>query len=215
MRESYGKPWSTEKRDEMNPEKRNRMNARHELSSLMYKISNECYDAGWMHNQEFDLWKYVQDYRMTGSLDCNPTFFKYILDRDVPILSALASKAGGWFGYGVDNVIFLDQGRWFKIYAIFCQNPELAQKSIENYDKNLPWRKKEAKLTNSKWYRWRNKLGKKYERKQLREQNRSWKNYYKYGIKYFDKFASIALPLVRRMNYQEIGKAVLHIEPLP
>jgi hypothetical protein len=68
------------------------------LYKLMSEISEDCYCAGWMHGNEYTLWKMVADpaanrkYGQSG-----------LSDEQLADLRAIAAETGGWIRWRDDR----------------------------------------------------------------------------------------------------------------
>jgi hypothetical protein len=85
-----------------------------QLCELMHQISQDCYCAGWMSQNEFRLWSAVVD--PTDDLEYG---FAAISPDEVMQLRQLSEEIGGWIVWDgeIGDLVFLSLEAWQKRYA--------------------------------------------------------------------------------------------------
>jgi hypothetical protein len=92
------------------------------LYKLMSEISEDCYCAGWVHGNEYTLWKMVADpaaSRMYGQ--------DSVTDEQLADLRAIAAETGGWIRWCNDSedlslpvdeqgLVFTSMVEWLAMY---------------------------------------------------------------------------------------------------
>ena len=80
------------------------------LADYMELLSEQAYNASWMDNLEFDLWK-------IRSRHLNQYGRLVITDEIINTLKELSEKAGGWIIYneGTDNLSFVPLNEWEEV----------------------------------------------------------------------------------------------------
>lgn len=74
------------------------------LVALMSAISEECWCASWLNNNEYALWK------IAGGSEYGQGI---ISDRQARLLADLSAEAGGWFRWdGSRGLVFMSTEEW-------------------------------------------------------------------------------------------------------
>ena len=82
--------------------------ARCGLLALMFGLSEECWQAGWLSDLEYRLWEASPPTVGLG----------YITGRQVALLHLLAEEAGGWWTWAdTEDPAFVPMAEWDRMFA--------------------------------------------------------------------------------------------------
>jgi hypothetical protein len=82
------------------------------LAQMMCDLSQDCFCAGWIHNNEYRLWTALTTgHRAYGGAE--------IPERDANRMRYLHELAGGWWIWpeGEDSIRFVTTEEWLTIFA--------------------------------------------------------------------------------------------------
>jgi hypothetical protein len=86
--------------------------AAEQLKSLMSRVSERCWSAGWLLGTEFALWEAVLGGARKWGLSI-------ITDEEIAKLSELAEAAEGWivWNYDMQEELYIPMVEWLDLYS--------------------------------------------------------------------------------------------------
>ncbi|OLP06519.1 hypothetical protein BLL52_2755 [Rhodoferax antarcticus ANT.BR] len=84
--------------------------AQHDLFDRMSEISEDCFCAGWIHDNEYSIWRVI-------ALGDTSTGYPPMNPRLVRRCKQLANEIGGWIQWTVDGPQFAPMAHWLAMVA--------------------------------------------------------------------------------------------------